>query len=206
MTASICGWPSSIRPGCGFRRTVDESRYVEIEAHPAPGMALVSGSIRAADGAALEQRLEALAATVCDNDPRTNSQRRADACGPLAPPGSHPGMPMRARGLPGRRGTRRAARRPQSSMYWPNNAPSRARVMSRGICLGSGSCPPSRCGTWPRRPRLSSRCTCRPRRAPDPGYRPTAKTKEFLRWRDLTCCWPGCDKPVEKCDVDHTVP
>ena len=40
----------------------------------------------------------------------------------------------------------------------------------------------------------------------DPGYRPTAATKEFLRWRDMTCRWPGCDKPVEKSDVDHTVP
>jgi hypothetical protein len=22
----------------------------------------------------------------------------------------------------------------------------------------------------------------------------------------MTCRWPGCDKPVEKSDVDHTVP
>jgi hypothetical protein len=42
--------------------------------------------------------------------------------------------------------------------------------------------------------------------APDPGYRPTAKTAEFVRWRDLTCRWPGCDAPVERCDIDHTVP
>ncbi|MBY0290369.1 MAG: HNH endonuclease, partial [Mycobacteriaceae bacterium] len=42
--------------------------------------------------------------------------------------------------------------------------------------------------------------------APDPGYRPSVKTREFLQWRDLTCRWPGCDKPVEKSDVDHTVP
>jgi hypothetical protein len=41
---------------------------------------------------------------------------------------------------------------------------------------------------------------------PDPGYRPSAKTREFVRWRDLTCRWPGCDKPAVACDVDHTVP
>jgi hypothetical protein len=29
---------------------------------------------------------------------------------------------------------------------------------------------------------------------------------EFVRWRDLTCRWPGCDKPAEKSDIDHTVP
>ena len=42
-------------------------------------MAGICGNIRAADGAALDQRLDALAATVCDNDPRTKQQRRADA-------------------------------------------------------------------------------------------------------------------------------
>ena len=49
-----------------------------------PGMAAISGYLHAADGAALDQRLDALAATVCANDPRTKEQRRADACGPLA--------------------------------------------------------------------------------------------------------------------------
>ncbi|HET6736491.1 HNH endonuclease signature motif containing protein, partial [Mycobacterium sp.] len=42
--------------------------------------------------------------------------------------------------------------------------------------------------------------------APDPGYRPSAKTVEFIRWRDVTCRWPGCDKPAQKCDIDHTKP
>jgi uncharacterized protein DUF222 len=42
--------------------------------------------------------------------------------------------------------------------------------------------------------------------APDPAYQPTAKSKEFIGWRDLTCRWPGCDKSVEGCDIDHTVP
>jgi hypothetical protein len=42
--------------------------------------------------------------------------------------------------------------------------------------------------------------------APDAGYRPSAATTDFIRWRDLTCRWPGCDRPVAKCDIDHTVP
>jgi hypothetical protein len=45
-----------------------------------------------------------------------------------------------------------------------------------------------------------------PSSTPDPGYRPSAATAEFVRWRDLTCRWPGCDAPVERCDIDHTVP
>jgi hypothetical protein len=41
---------------------------------------------------------------------------------------------------------------------------------------------------------------------PDPGYRPSKVTREFTQWRDLTCRWPGCDRPVAKCELDHTVP
>jgi hypothetical protein len=41
---------------------------------------------------------------------------------------------------------------------------------------------------------------------PEPGYRPSAALADFLGWRDLTCRWPGCDKPAERCDIDHTVP
>jgi hypothetical protein len=60
-----------------------DNRYIDID--PAsPGAAGISGFVRAADGAALDQRLDALAATVCENDPRTKEQRRAHATGPLA--------------------------------------------------------------------------------------------------------------------------
>jgi hypothetical protein len=39
----------------------------------------------------------------------------------------------------------------------------------------------------------------------EPGYRPSATLVQFLRWRDLTCRWPGCDKPARTSDIDHTV-
>ncbi|MGD2338030.1 DUF222 domain-containing protein, partial [Mycolicibacterium nivoides] len=60
-----------------------EERFVQIEPHR-PGRASVWGNVDAADGAALSQRLDAVAATVCENDPRTQQQRRADAVGPVA--------------------------------------------------------------------------------------------------------------------------
>ncbi len=44
-----------------------------------------------------------------------------------------------------------------------------------------------------------------PSGVPDPGYRPSAVTAAFVRWRDLTCRFPGCDAPVQRCDIDHTV-
>ncbi|OBB12911.1 hypothetical protein A5761_21795 [Mycolicibacterium setense] len=40
----------------------------------------------------------------------------------------------------------------------------------------------------------------------EPGYRPSAALSEFIRWRDLTCRFPGCDAPAQRCDIDHSVP
>ena len=39
-----------------------------------------------------------------------------------------------------------------------------------------------------------------------PSYRPTAGQQRFVRTRDMTCRFPGCDHPAEFCDVDHTNP
>jgi hypothetical protein len=41
---------------------------------------------------------------------------------------------------------------------------------------------------------------------PEPHYRPSAALQDFVRCRDLTCRFPGCDKPATGCDTDHTVP
>ena len=41
---------------------------------------------------------------------------------------------------------------------------------------------------------------------PESGYRPSAELAEFVRCRDLTCRFPGCDVPADRCDIDHTVP
>ncbi|MGC1153264.1 DUF222 domain-containing protein [Mycobacterium sp.] len=46
----------------------------------------------------------------------------------------------------------------------------------------------------------------KPSTKPEPGYRPSAALAEFVRLRDLTCRFPGCDEPAEVCDIDHTVP
>jgi hypothetical protein len=41
---------------------------------------------------------------------------------------------------------------------------------------------------------------------PEPRYRPSAALADFVRCRDLTCRFIGCDRPAEFCDVDHTIP
>ncbi|MCA2328805.1 DUF222 domain-containing protein, partial [Mycobacterium intracellulare] len=41
---------------------------------------------------------------------------------------------------------------------------------------------------------------------PEAGYVPSRALADFVRCRDLTCRWPGCDRPATACDVDHTIP
>ncbi len=48
------------------------------------GLTEVFGRLHTTDAHAVDARLDALAATVCDDDPRTRNQRRADAMGALA--------------------------------------------------------------------------------------------------------------------------
>ena len=181
---------------------VEDSRYIEIVPTDV-GMAGIFGNVHAADGAALDKRLEALAATVCANDPRTQQQRKADAAGPLA------------------RGEDRLACHCGSDQCLgavERNAAATAviHVLAEQATLdGSGDTPgylPG-FGILPAESvrELAKTATLKPVTlptavAPDPGYRPSAVTKEFVRWRDLTCRWPGCDRPVDRCDVDHTVP
>ncbi len=43
-------------------------------------------------------------------------------------------------------------------------------------------------------------------RLPEPRYTPSRDLADFVRCRDLTCRFPGCDKPAQFCDIDHTVP
>ena len=35
---------------------------------------------------------------------------------------------------------------------------------------------------------------------------PSTALADFVRCRDLTCRFPGCDHPAIDCDLDHTIP
>ena len=37
-------------------------------------------------------------------------------------------------------------------------------------------------------------------------YRPSEKLRRFLRIRDGRCRFPGCFRPPNRCDIDHTIP
>ena len=40
---------------------------------------------------------------------------------------------------------------------------------------------------------------------PQPRYIPSAELATFIRCRDMTCRFPGCDEPAQVCDIDHTI-
>ncbi|MFB1299650.1 HNH endonuclease signature motif containing protein, partial [Mycobacterium sp. pW049] len=38
------------------------------------------------------------------------------------------------------------------------------------------------------------------------GYRPSAALQRFVHARDITCRFPGCNRPATHADIDHTKP
>ena len=40
---------------------------------------------------------------------------------------------------------------------------------------------------------------------PEPGYRPSRRLRRYVRTRDMTCRFPGCNHPAEYADLDHTI-
>ena len=196
-------WVAKFDPaGVRVAPKVEDKRYFDVE--PAgPGMAWASGHLRATDGAALTARLDALAATVCEHDPRSRSQRRSDACGALGRGEATLACECGREDCTARAGLAAVSSAvihvlaEQCTLDGTSDAP--------GYLRGFGVLPAESVR------KLATTATLTPLTVPtgatqDPGYRPTAQHKEFLMWRDLTCRWPGCDKPVEKSDVDHTVP
>lgn len=176
---------------------IDKGRYVEV-GPTVPGMGGIWANIHATDAAAFDQRLDALAGTVCKDDPRTAMQRRSDAVGAMAAGAEKllcqcgsPGCPAFGEG---------------------GAAPVVIHVVADTSTLdGTGDNPGylPKFGIQPAESVRAQRETAKlkPLFAPDGaqmGYRPSAALGAFIRWRDLTCRWPGCDALV--CDTDHTVP
>jgi hypothetical protein len=184
---------------------VNTNRYVDV--YPtSPGMAGISGYLHAADGAALDQRLDALAASVRDNDPRTKERRRADACGPLARGEATLACQCGSGDCPAATERNNAAIAAAAVIHVvAEQATLDGTSDQPGYLSGFGILPAESVRD------LAATAKLQPLEVPttttpEPGYRPSVKTMEFIRWRDLTCRWPGCDRPVHKCDVDHTVP
>ncbi len=167
------------------------------------GMSQIHGSLFSPDAHALDKRLTALAATVCEHDPRSRQQRRADALGALAAGadrlGCRCGRPDCA-----------AGKRPAASPVVIHVIAEAATLDGRGAAPVSevgadGLIPPELVAELAESAKLVA--LVHPADAPpESGYVPSAALADFVRCRDLTCRWPGCDRPAHDCDLDHTIP
>ncbi|OBI80030.1 HNH endonuclease signature motif containing protein [Mycobacterium sp. 1245805.9] len=167
------------------------------------GMSEINGSLLTPDAHALDKRLDALAATVCAHDPRTREQRRADALGALAAGADRLGC--------------RCGRPDCAAGKRPPASPVVIHVIAEQATLdGRSSTPGSEVGADALIPpelvqELAKAAKLMPLihpgdAAPENGYVPSKALADFVRCRDLTCRWPGCDAPAIGCDIDHTIP
>ncbi|TGB42303.1 HNH endonuclease signature motif containing protein [Mycolicibacterium peregrinum] len=223
-------WIAKLDPnGVRVPPPIDDGRFVQVEPS-SPGMASVWANIHAADGVALNQRLDAVADTVCTHDPRTREQRRADAVGPVARLESQMACLCGREDCPADQ--KRAAvdaavvhvLADQSTVNGSSDDP--GYLAGHGILpaesvrdlAATGKVKPVRMPAGdvaeppepgePKDPGEPAEAaeTAEPAAAGEPQYRPSVALSEFIRWRDLTCRFPGCDAPAERCDIDHTAP
>ncbi|MFP2994251.1 HNH endonuclease signature motif containing protein, partial [Mycobacterium intracellulare] len=166
------------------------------------GLAHLEATLYAPDAHALDRRLDGLAATVCAHDPRTREQRRADALGALAADADRLGCRCgRADCAAGGR-----AAGPVTVHVIGEHAVLEGRASTPGVEVGAeGLIPPEVLAE------LAASATLVPLAhpadaPPEAGYVPSRALADFVRCRDLTCRWPGCDRPATSCDVDHTIP
>ena len=177
---------------------VDANRYVEV-GPTTPGMGGIWANVHAADAAAFDARLDALAATVCASDPRTGMQRRSDAVGALA---AGADKLMCACGSPECPVLGAGGAAPVVIHVLAEQGTVDGTGRSPGYLPGFGIQPAQAVREMESTAKLKP--LARPGDDPEAGYRPSAALAECIRWRDLNCRWPGCDATV--CDIDHTVP
>jgi hypothetical protein len=166
------------------------------------GLAHVEGTVASPDAHALDRRLDALAATVCAHDPRTREQRRADALGALAADADRLGC---RRGRTDCAAGGRAAG-PVVIHVIAEQAVLDGHGATQGCEIGAdGLIPPELVAELAASSRLVP--LIHPGDGPpERGYVPSGALAAFVRCRDLTCRWPGCDRPATHCDLDHTIP
>ena len=167
------------------------------------GCTEIIGRLLSTDAQAFNQRLDAMAKSVCAADPRTKAQRRADAFGALAVGADRlacqcgdPGCPAAEKPAPG----------PVVIHVVAEEATLQGRSDKPAYVLGANTLIPGELLLELAKQARLSPLIHPVDLPPESGYRPSRALADFVRSRDLTCRAPGCDKPATQCDLDHTIP
>lgn len=180
----------------------------------------VWGRLSACDAAALERRISAMVAGVCEADPRSVGERWADALGALGNDNDRLACRCDAPQCPAAEATTsnvvirviadQAAVEAARELIAANGAaqrPNQDSAPSRGLALLPGSkVVPTAVLAEALRGGAKVLPLWLPGAEPERGYRPSARLAEFIRVRDMFCRFPNCDVPADRCDIDHVVP
>lgn len=179
------------------------------------GTTSVWGKLTATDAAVLREKIAAMVAGVCDDDPRTTAERRADAAGALANGNEYLACACGGRTCP----AKSQCPPPKSSVVVHVVADQRAidaatattAESTRGSDAGTAVLSGREALPGPLLAELlrngaTIRPVATPCEQPEEGYRPSAALARFVRRRDLTCRFPGCPMPADLCDIDHVIP
>ncbi len=205
------------------RKTLRTRDFVIGDIDDETGLTSVRGRLSAADAAVLNKRVTAVVATVCDNDPRSAAERRADAVGACSNGNDHLPCACELPDCP----ARQAQPAPKSSVvvnvYTDQATVDTVQSATPQTRAPQTPAPPADAGTamlsgteamptpllaelLRNGAKLRPLCTQEVAVEPETNYRPSAKLQRFVRGRDLTCRFPGCSAPAEFCDIDHVIP
>ncbi|HPX35087.1 MAG TPA: DUF222 domain-containing protein [Mycobacterium sp.] len=195
-------WVDRHDPGA-LRRTQASARSRDVTIggqDPESGTAALWGRLLATDAAVLERKLTQMAHQVCEDDPRTIAQRRADALGSLAA-----GVQTLACQCGGPNCSAPDPRASGVVIHVLADSEAVAARPGTAVITGGGVVPTPLLAELIRGG-AKIRHLRRPPAAAESKYRPSTALDEFVRMRDMTCRFPNCDRPAEACDIDHAVP
>jgi hypothetical protein len=198
----------AVDPDAAKERRVRANDDRSISVTPQPnGTARVQGSLPATAGALFDKRLSEMATSVCAKDSRTIAQRRTDAVSALcagtnlACDCGQTDCPTRAtEGEPSTGGVRTVINviAGEETVSGQSDQPGylegygvidaeQVREIAQAATLLPVECPA-----------VTDQEALR--------YQPSAALERWIRCRDLTCRFPGCDRKAWICDIDHTIP